>query len=151
MIVFADTSTVLRLTDQSDSSLDTVGWSVVVVSALCQVEVVAHLWNKVRHGESTEVDAVTQSRRLEQSLNGVDCLEVPIVPVRVTEEIIRAAFNLSSTHPISSTESIHLATSLEARRVEPACEHFATTSESLSLAAFRSGMNPIPSLPHLKV
>ena len=75
MIVFADASSLLRLIDQRDSSLDASDWSVVVVSAICQVEVVAHLWSRVRDGELSEVDVVSRSRRFERSLAGVDELE----------------------------------------------------------------------------
>lgn len=151
MIVFADASSLLRLIDQRDSSLDASDWSVVVVSAICQVEVVAHLWSRVRDGELSEVDVVSRSRRFERSLAGVDELEVPIVPVRVTEEITRSASALLPAHQIGAAESIHLATALEARRVEQACKYFSTTSEPLSLAAFRSGMNPVPSWSSFEV
>jgi hypothetical protein len=76
-------------------------------------------------------------RSFEALLAGESYLGVTVVPVSVSDEIVRSAAALASVHGVDSMQAIHLASAFAAREVEPECDRFLTADGSFAAVASR--------------
>jgi predicted nucleic acid-binding protein len=136
MIVFADSSAVVKLYADEAGHEQVSALDAMIVSAIARVEVPAALWRKNRMGELTSQDARTLVRAFEHDLASSTGR---LVALPLTNEVLEHAAELTAIHGLRAYDAVQLASARAARRVEPACSTFAAFDGELAEAAAREG------------
>lgn len=133
MSVFVDSSALVTLYADTEPEVHLPDGP-MVVSAVARVEVVSAAWTKHRTGEL----ATTDVRALVDAFEA-DWHDGRFVAVGVRARLLAVAARLTGVHGLRSLDAIHLATALQARDAEPACDAFATLDRRLADAAAKEG------------
>lgn len=141
MIVFADSSAVVKLYADELGCAAIRELDAMYVSQLARVEVPAAIWRTTRMLALTAEDASVLVRAFENDLFGSDAT---LAPVRITDGILDDAAALSATHGLRANDAVQLATACALRGLDPACGAIAAFDVELRDAATREGFLVIP-------
>jgi len=117
--------------------------SVVVMSAVSQVEVTSAIWRKQRVGELSPgqarvlVDAFLAD--LDSSMHPSPTAEVTFHPVAVTTGVLDTAVTFCAIHGLRAYDAVQLASAVLARGADPTLTRLATYDVALSRAAAAEG------------
>lgn len=141
LIVFADTSAIVKLYANEVGSDEVRELRAVFVSQLCRVEVPAALWRKNRMGQLSEPETKVLIAAFENDLLGADAV---LAPIRITPGILDDAAMLLEDHGLRAYDAIQLATARAARAIEPECRTVAVVDRQLRVAAAAVGFSLLP-------
>jgi predicted nucleic acid-binding protein len=135
MTAFADSSAVVKLYVDEESSDAVRGWpDPVVVAAVTEVEVCSALWRKQRLAQKAAGDTRLVVESFRRDLGAFEG-SVPLLPVVLTPAILDRATALVARHPLRAYDAIQLATAMEVREVVPVREFLAFDRTLCSAAA----------------
>ncbi len=144
MIVFADSSALVKLyADEQDHQVVRRQGS-LVVSALARVEVPAAIWRKHRMGELDLPDAAILVAAFEADYHG----SIPDPPrfgvVAVTTTVLETASRLVGVHGLRAYDAVQLASAKAAAEAIPDCHTVAVFDATLRTAAAKEGFALLP-------
>lgn len=144
MIVFADSSALVKLyADEQDYQVVR-GLGSLVVSALARVEVPAAIWRKHQMGELDPVDAAVLVAAFEADYHG-SAREAPrFGVVAATTTVLDAAATLAGVHGLRASDAVQLASAKAAAAAIPGCRTVAVFDSTLRAAAAKEGFTPLP-------
>jgi predicted nucleic acid-binding protein len=144
VIVFADSSALVKLyADEQDHQLVRQQGG-LVVSALARVEVPAAIWRKHRMGELDPVDAAILVAAFEADYHGTaeDQLRFGVVATSAT--VLEAAARLVGVHGLRAYDAMQLASAKAAAEAVPDCRTVAAFDNTLRAAAAKEGFALLP-------
>lgn len=144
MIVFADSSALVKLySDEPDHKLVREQDS-LVVSALARVEVPAAIWRKHRIGELGPADAAILVAAFDADYYGA-AEDLPRFGVVVaTATVLEAAARLVGVHSLRAYDAVQLASAKAAAGAIPDCRTVAAFDGTLRAAAAKEGFALLP-------
>ncbi|MGH3695792.1 MAG: type II toxin-antitoxin system VapC family toxin [Pseudonocardiaceae bacterium] len=144
MIVFADSSAVVKLyADEQDHHLIREVES-LVVSTLARVEVPAAIWRKHRMGELDTADAAVLVAAFEADYHGSDDDQPRFGVVSVTAAVLDTAARFVSVHSLRAYDAVQLASAAAAAEAIPACRTVAAFNNTLRTAAAKEAFTLLP-------
>ncbi len=144
MIVFADSSALVKLyADERDHKLVREQGS-LVVSALARVEVPAAIWRKHRMGELDPVDAAVLVAAFEADYHGSSQDQPRFGVVATTADILETAARLVGVHSLRAYDAVQLASAKAAAEAVPDCRTVAVFDSTLRAAAAKEGFALLP-------
>ena len=136
MIVFADSSALVKRYADEPGADEVRAMPFLVVSALARVEVPAALWRKVRMGQLSAPDAAVLS-----SAFRFDCDDPSVmVVVAPTAGVLEHAARLVAVHPLRAYDAVQLASALAVRAADSEVAGFACFDAGLRAAAAAEGL-----------
>ncbi|MGQ0776231.1 MAG: type II toxin-antitoxin system VapC family toxin [Pseudonocardiales bacterium] len=145
MIVFADSSALVKLyADEPDHHLIR-GLDTLVVSALARAEVPAAIWRKHRMGQLDLTDTAILIAAFEADYHGSAIDQPRFGVVAATTAVLEAASRLVGVHSLRAYDAVQLATANAAAQVVPDCRTVAAFDATLRVAAVAEGFALIPS------
>ncbi|MFP5072071.1 type II toxin-antitoxin system VapC family toxin [Pseudonocardia nantongensis] len=144
MIVFADSSALVKLYADEERhdrirSLDT-----LAVSAIARVEVPAALWRKHRIGQLTAADTAVLIAAFDSDYFGSDRTPPRFAAVAVTATVLDDAARCAAVHGLPTYDAVQLAGARATADVEPDCTTFAAFDRELRAAAAAEGFAVVP-------
>lgn len=144
MIVFADSSALVKLyADEQDHQLVRAQGS-LVVSALARVEVPAAIWRKHRMGELDPADAAVLIAAFEADYHGTAEDQPRFGVVAATAAVLETAARLVGVHGLRAYDAIQLASAKAAAEAVPVCRTIAAFDGTLRTAAAKEGLALLP-------
>ena len=144
MIVFADSSAVVKLyADERDHQLIR-RQTVLLVSMLARVEVPAALWRKHRMGEIGPADVAVLIAAFEADYHGSAEQTPRFSVVAATPTVLEAAARLVGVHGLRAYDALQLATAKAAAHAVPDCRTMAAFDVTLRKAAAAEGFALLP-------
>ncbi|MGH3979596.1 MAG: type II toxin-antitoxin system VapC family toxin [Pseudonocardiaceae bacterium] len=144
MIVFANSSAVVKLyADEQDHQLVR-GLGGLVVSALARVEVPAAIWRKQRMGELGAADAAVLVAAFEADYHGSPGDQPRFGVVAATAAVLEAASRLVGVHGLRAYDAVQLASATAAAEAVPDCRTVAAFDVTLRVAAAAEGFALLP-------
>lgn len=144
MIVFADSSALVKLyADEQDHQLIR-GQDSLVVSALARVEVPAAIWRKHRMGELDAVNAGILVAAFEADYHGSAQDRPRFGVVAVTGPVLDTASRLVGVHVLRAYDAVQLASAKAAADAIPDCRTVAAFDGTLRTAAAKEGFALVP-------
>lgn len=144
MIVFADSSAVVKLyADEQDHQLIR-DQGTLVVSALARVEVPAAIWRKHRMGELDPADATILVAAFEADYHGSAQDQPRFGVLAVTATVLDAAAALAGVHGLRAYDAVQLASAKAAAEAIPDCRTVAAFDGTLRAAAAKEGFTLLP-------
>lgn len=144
MIVFADSSAVVKLyVDEQDHQLIR-QQDALVVSALARVEVPAAIWCKHRMGELDPGDAAVLVAAFEADYSGSTDDHPRFGVVAATATVLEAASRLVGVHGLRAYSVVQLASAKAAARAIRDCHTVAAFDAALRAAAAKEGFALLP-------
>ncbi len=144
MIVFADSSAVVKLyADEQHHQLVRSQGS-FVVSALARVEVPAAIWRKHRIGELDPADAAVLVAAFEADYHGSSHDQPRFGVVAATATVLETASRLVGVHGLRAYDAVQLASAKAAAEAIPDCRTLAVFDDSLRSAAAKEGFALLP-------
>ena len=139
MIIFADSSAVVKFyADEPDHQLIR-GHGVLIVSALARVEVPAAIWRKHRMGELEPADAAVLIAAFEADYHGSAVDQPRFAVVAATTTVLEAAARLAGTHGLHASDAVQLASAKAVAQAVPECRTVAAFDVKLCAAAAAEG------------
>ena len=144
MIVFADSSALVKLYADEEGhdrirSLDT-----FAVSAIARVEVPAALWRKHRIGQLTAADTAVLIAAFDSDYFGTDHTPPRFAAVAVTATVLDDAARCAAVHGLPAYDAVQLAGARATADAEPDCTTFAAFDRELRAAAAAEGFAVVP-------
>lgn len=144
MIVFADSSALVKLyADEPDHhlirDLDT-----LVVSALARVEVPAAIWRKHRMGQLDLTDTAILIAAFEADYHGSTIDQPRFGVVAPTAAVLEASARLAGVHGLRAYDAVQLASANAATQVLLDCRTVAAFDVTLRAAAVAEGFRLLP-------
>ncbi len=144
MIVFADSSALVKLyADEQDHELIRSQDS-LVVSALARVEVPAAIWRKHRMGELRPGDAGILVAAFEADYHGSAQDRPRFAVLAATGPVLEIASRLVGVHGLPAYDAVQLASAKAAAEAIPGCRTVAVFDASLRSAAAKEGFAVLP-------
>lgn len=144
MIVFADSSALVKLyADEQDHQLVR-GLGALVVSALARVELPAAIWRKHRMGELDLSDAAVLITAFEADYHGSAIAQPRFGVVAATATVLEAASRLVGVHGLRAYDAVQLASVKAAAQAVPDCRVMAAFDVPLRAAAAAEGFALLP-------
>ena len=144
MIVFANSSALVKLyADEQDHQLVR-RQSGLVVSALVRVEVPAAIWRKHRMGELDPVDAAVLVAAFEADYHGSSQDQPRFGVVATTADVLESAARLVGVHSLRAYNAVQLASAKTAAKAVPSCRTVAAFDSTLRAAAAKEGFALLP-------
>jgi predicted nucleic acid-binding protein len=144
VIVFADSSAVVKLyADEPDHELVR-GQGSLVVSALARVEVPAAIWRKHRMGQLDPADAAILVAAFEADYHGSAEDQPRFAVVASTTTVLDAAAALAGVHGLRAYDAVQLASAKAAAEAIPDCRTMAAFDSTLRAAAAKEGFALVP-------
>ena len=144
MIVFADSSAVVKLyADEQDHPLMR-KQGVLLVSMLVRVEVPAALWRKHRMGELGSADVAVLIAAFEADYHGSAEETSRFGVVTATPAVLEAAARFVGVHGLRAYDAVQLATAKAAAHAVPDCRTMAAFDVTLRRAAAAEGFALLP-------
>jgi predicted nucleic acid-binding protein len=144
VIVFADSSAVVKLyADEQDHQLIR-DQGALVVSALARVEVPAAIWRKHRMGELDPADATILVAAFEADYHGSAQDQPRFGVLAVTATVLDAAAALAGVHSLRAYDAVQLASAKAAAEAIPDCRTVAAFDGTLRTAAAKEGFALVP-------
>ncbi len=144
MIVFADSSAVVKRYVDEPGAVEVRAVASLVVSVLIRVEVPAALWKKVRTGHLTADYAHVLVSDFEADWAAGAGTSPVFFPLGTSADLLRAAARLTAVHGLRAYDAVHLASALAARAVAAELTSFACFDRTLSHAATAEGFAGLP-------
>ncbi len=144
MIVFADSSALVKLYVDEEGHEAARVLSGITVCAVARVEVPAAFWRKHRLGELDAVDAGVLTSAFEADYYGTSTEAPRFVVVPVTPAMLDTAAGLCARYPLRGFDAIHLACALAVRRVDAGVSTIAVYDRTLRAAAAAEGLAVLP-------
>jgi uncharacterized protein len=144
VIVFADSSAVVKLyaDDQDHQVIRDQG--TLVVSALARVEVPAAIWRKHRMGELDPADATILVAAFEADYHGSAQDQPRFGVLALTATVLDAAAALAGVHGLRASDAVQLASAKAAAEAIPDCRTVAAFDGTLRTAAAKEGFALLP-------
>jgi predicted nucleic acid-binding protein len=121
VIVFADSSAVVKLyADEQDHQLVR-GLDGLVVSALARVEVPSAIWRKHRMGKLTSADAAVLVAAFEADYHGSADDQPHFAVVAASANVLETAARLAAVHGLRAYDAVQLASAKAAAQAVPDC------------------------------
>jgi len=145
--VFEDASAIVARYASEPGRQQSPRASVVVVSAVSQVEVSSAIWRKQRIGELSPdqarvlVDALLAALRSGQSSSAAT---VTYLPVSVSTDVLDTAVVACGVHGLRANDAVQLASAMRAHAADPSLTEFVTYDVSLHRAAAAEGFSVNP-------
>lgn len=144
MIVFADSSALVKLyADESDHKLVREQAN-LVVSALVRVEVPAAIWRKHRMGELDVSDAAILVSAFEADYHGSAANQPRFGVVTATATVLEVAAQLVGVHSLRAYDAVQLASAKATAGAVPDCHTVAAFDGTLRAAAAKEGFALLP-------
>ena len=144
MIVFADSSAIVKLyADEQDHQLVR-KLDYLVVSALARVEVPAAIWRKHRMEELGALDAAVLVAAFEADYHGSTHDQPRFAVVAANATILETASRLVSVHGLRAYDAVQLASAQAAAEAIPECRTMAAFDGMLRIAAAKEGFALLP-------
>jgi predicted nucleic acid-binding protein len=144
MIVFADSSALVKLyADEQDHQLVR-GQDNLVVSALARVEVPAAIWRKHRMGGLGPADAAVLVAAFEADYHGSGQDPPRFGVVAVTAAVLEIASRLVGVHGLRAYDAVQLASAKAAAEAIPDCRTVAVFDAALRTAAAKESFALLP-------
>lgn len=144
MIVFADSSAVVKLyADERDHQLIH-KQNGLVVSALARVEIPAAIWRKHRMEELDAGDAAILVTAFEADYHGSMQDQPRFAVVAATATVLDAASRLVGVHGLRAYDAVQLASAQAAAEAIPECRTVAAFDGTLRAAAAKEGFALLP-------
>jgi predicted nucleic acid-binding protein len=145
VIVFADSSAVVKLyADEQDHQLiRELGG--LVVSTLARVEVPAAIWRKHRMGELNSADAAVLVAAFEADYHGSADDQPRFGVVSATAAVLDTAARFVGVHSLRAYDAVQLASATAAAEAIPDCRTVAAFDATLRTAAAKEGFTLLPS------
>jgi uncharacterized protein len=144
VIVFADSSAVVKLyADEQDHQVIR-DQGTLVVSALARVEVPAAIWRKHRMGELDPADATILVAAFEADYHGSAQDQPRFGVLAVTATVLDAAAALAGVHGLRASDAVQLASAKAAAEAIPDCRTVAAFDGTLRTAAAKEGFALLP-------
>lgn len=144
MIVFADSSALVKLyADEPDHKLVREQGG-LVISALARVEVPAAIWRKHRMGELDPADAAVLVAAFEADYHGSAEDQPRFAVVAATTTVLEAAARLVGVHSLRAYDAVQLASAKAAAEAVPDCRTMAAFDNTLRAAAAKEGFALLP-------
>lgn len=144
MIVFADSSALVKLyADEQDHQLVR-GQGSLVVSALARVEIPAAIWRKHRMGELDPVDAAVLVAAFEADYHGSTQNQPRFGVVAPTATVLETASGLVGVHGLRAYDAVQLASAKAAAEAIPDARTMAVFDNTLRTAAAKEGFALLP-------
>ena len=149
MTVFADSSALVKLyVPEAHHAVVREISEPIVVSALAEVEVPAALWRKQRIGDISAPDAALLCAEFAADIVGDDLPAPRFAVVSVGEDIVAAAVEAVSRHPLRAYDAVQLASALVVRRLLGDLHGFVAFDVALRSAAAAEGLALVPDDVH---
>lgn len=144
MIVFADSSALVKLyADEPDHKLIREQAN-LVVSALARVEVPAAIWRKHRMGELDPSDAAILVSAFEADYHGSVANPPRFGVVTATATVLEIAAQLVGVHSLRAYDAVQLASAKATAEAVPDCRTVAAFDGTLRAAAAKEGFALLP-------
>ncbi|MGH3996167.1 MAG: type II toxin-antitoxin system VapC family toxin [Pseudonocardiaceae bacterium] len=144
MIVFADSSALVKLyADEPDHEIIR-KQGTLVVSALARVEVPAAIWCKHRIGELNPADAAILVAAFEADCHGSAPDQPCFGVVAATTIVLDVAASLVGVHGLRACDAVQLASAKAAAAAIPDCRTLAAFDSTLRAAAAKEGFALLP-------
>lgn len=144
MIVFADSSAVVKLyADEQDHQLVR-KLDGLVVSALARVEVPAAIWRKHRMGELSAADAAVLVTAFDADYHGSADGRPRFAVVAANANILDAAARLAGVHGLRAYDAVQLASAKAVAQAVPDCNTVAAFDNTLRAAAAAESFTLLP-------
>lgn len=144
MIVFADSSAVVKLyADEQDHEVVR-AQGALVVSALARVEVPAAIWRKHRMSELSSADAAVLVAAFEADYHGSGTERPRFAVVTATATVLEAASRLVGVHGLRAYDAVQLASAKATSQAVPECRTVAVFDVTLRAAAAAEGFALLP-------
>jgi predicted nucleic acid-binding protein len=144
VIVFADSSALVKLyADEPDHKLVREQGS-LVVSTLARVEVPAAIWRKHRMGELNPADAAVLVAAFEADYHGSSDDQPRFGVVAATAGVLEAAARLVGVHSLRAYDAVQLASAKAAAEAVPTCRTVVAFNSTLRAAAAKEGFALLP-------
>jgi predicted nucleic acid-binding protein len=137
VIVFADSSAIVTVYASDEPDVIPTHAS-VVVSDLARVEVTSALWRKADLRGVAEPDVARMVREFEADWS------LRYTTLRLSEQLLKRAADLTATHKLRSLDAIQLASALVARDAEPECRTMVALDERLRRASATERFDILP-------
>lgn len=144
MIVFADSSALVKLYADEAGAEEIRTLTALAVSSLCRVEVPAALWRKHRLGELDVADAQVLSAEFEADYHGTDLSAPRFSAVRLDVDVLDHAARLCAVHGLRAYDAVQLASATATRAADPAVQTFAAFDRALRQGAAAEGFTLLP-------
>ncbi len=144
MIVFADSSALVKLyADESDHQLVRELGS-LVVSTLARVEVPAAIWRKHRMGELGSADAAILVTAFEADYHGSGDDPPRFGVVSATPAVLDTAARFVGVHSLRAYDAVQLASAAAAAAAIPECRTVVAFDSTLRAATAKEGFALLP-------
>lgn len=144
MIVFADSSALVKLyADEQDHQLIR-KQSALLVSTLARVETPAALWRKHRMGELALTDLTVLIAAFEADYHGSADQAPRFGVIATTPTVLETAVRLVGVHGLRAYDAVQLASAKAAARAVPDCRTVAAFDNTLRTAAAAEGFTLLP-------
>ena len=144
MIVFADSSAVVKLyADEQDHQLVR-GLDGLVVSALARVEVPSTIWLKHRMGELTSADAAVLVAAFEADYHGSADDQPRFAVVAASANVLETAARLAAVHGLRAYDAVQLASAKAVAQAVPDCHTMTAFDGTLRAAAAAESFALLP-------
>lgn len=144
MIVFADSSAVVKLyADEQDHPLIR-KQSALLVSTLARVEIPAALWRKHRMGELALTDLTVLLAAFEADYHGSTGEAPRFGVIAATPTVLETAARLVGVHGLRACDAVQLASAKAAAHAIPDCRTVAAFDNTLRRAAAAEGFALLP-------
>ncbi|TSD94470.1 type II toxin-antitoxin system VapC family toxin [Skermania sp. ID1734] len=140
MIVFADSSALVKLYSDESGADAVRTWDQVIVSQLARVEVPAALWRKHRSGGLAAHEAQLLSAEFEADYFGDGEQTARFAVIAVTGQILDDAARLVAVHGLRAYDGVQLASALAAAGALPEPCEFGAFDRGLCDAAAAEGL-----------
>ncbi|MGH3768356.1 MAG: type II toxin-antitoxin system VapC family toxin [Pseudonocardiaceae bacterium] len=144
MIVFADSSALVKLYADEPAHQLVRGLGSLVVSALARVEVPAAIWRKNRMGELDPADAGILVAAFEADYHGSAQDQPRFAVVAPTGPILETAARFVGVHGLRAHDAVQLASATAAAEAIPDCRTMAAFDGTLRAAAAKEGFALLP-------
>jgi predicted nucleic acid-binding protein len=149
LTVFADSSALVKLyVPEAHHAVVRDISEPIVVSALAEVEVPAALWRKQRLGELSAADAGLLCAEFAADVAGEDLPAPRFAVVSVGDDVVDAAVEAVSRHPLRADEAVQLASAVVVRRLLGDLIGFVAFDVALRSAAAAEGFGLVPDDVH---
>jgi len=144
VIVFADSSAIVKLYVNEPGHEVIRAQSSVVVGQVARMEIPAAFWRKHRIGELGVSDAQVLTGEFEADYFGTPDDPPRFIVVAVTAAIVDDAAVLCARYPLRAYDALQLASALRARSADPGLGTMAVFDATLASAAAAEGLAVLP-------
>jgi predicted nucleic acid-binding protein len=144
VIVFADSSAIVKLYADEQNHQLVRGLDSLIVSALARVEMPSAIWRKHRMGELTSADAAVLIAAFEADYHGSADDQPRFAVVAVSPSVLETAARLAGVHGLRAYDAVQLASAKAAAQAASDCRTVAAFDGTLRAAAATESFALLP-------